>query len=87
MKLAFLFLVFSAVLADAQIIGMGTTHLMFSYHGEPLFCPREVITFEMITCLDGDLKYVICRVLPSELGYIDCGHRMNNLPDDIEVTV
>ncbi len=75
MKTILLLLVSSVALADAQLLGASSTHLMFNYHGTPLFCPREADTLDMVTCLDSDLKYIICRMLPKELGYIDCGHR------------
>ncbi len=84
MKLFALLFVYGVVIADAQMIGASATHFMFNYHGEPVFCPREIDTLDMVTCLDGNLKYIVCRVLPQELGYIDCGHRTDPLPAERE---
>ncbi len=84
MRFIFLLLVCGSVIGDAQLIGSSSTHYMFSYHGEPLFCPRELGTVDMVTCLDGSLKYVVCRIIPPELGHIDCGHITDPLPDERE---
>ena len=84
MKALFLLLICGTVFADAQLIGASTTHLMFNYHGEPLFCPREVESFGLLMCLDDQLKYVVCRMLPRELGFIDCGHKTTRRPFELE---
>lgn len=75
MKLILLLFVSNLAIADARLIGTSTTHFMFNYHGDALFCPKEVDNFNIVTCLDSDHKYIICRMLPQELGYIDCGHK------------
>ena len=87
MKALLLLLVCGAVFADARLIGTSSTHLMFNYHGEPLFCPRSAEPFNLVTCLDGNLKYVVCRILPAELGYLDCGHKTRVIPGEREAKV
>ena len=87
MKALLLLLVCGQVYADARLIGTSSTHLMFNYHGELLFCPRSGDPFRLITCLDANLKYVICRILPAELGYLDCGHKSRAGPGEREAAV
>jgi len=87
MRAVLLWLVCGLALADAKLIGESSTHLMFNYHGDLIFCPREVESYGLVTCLDSSLKYIICRMIPRELGYLDCGHKTIKAPAERQAKI